>query len=341
MDKTKKEIRRFNSAIRQRRKLAEQQALIRQLNEELRVEKKKTSLYNELEYNSLYKRPLIKHDGRLKNEATAIALLSDAHCEERVTKESTNGLNEYNPDIFESRVNNWGQRLIKLVNNTRRDIRVDNLVLGLLGDNVSGYIHEELLETNYLSPIEASILFQEVMIPILKMISEDGGFKKIKIICKVGNHSRTSRRKKYSTLVQNSYEYILYKNIKSHFDAVGGYNNLEFIIEKNEFTYIDIYDKLFRFSHGDHFNYRGGVGGVEIPMKTWLYKMNSTFDADMSCIGHWHRHLVGNDYMVNASVKGFDAFAVSHGFSYEPATQQLQILDKKRGFTTNYKIFLD
>jgi len=282
----------------------------------------------------------IVENNKKKNEVVPICLLSDAHVEERVDKQSVNGLNEYNPDIAKDRLNNYFINVLKLINNERQNSTVDTMVLGILGDMISGYIHEELMESNYLSPVQAIIFAQDILISGLTYLSENGDFKKIVVVCKVGNHSRLSTRKKYSTGYKNSLEYIMYHNIIHHITEKG-YNNIQFVFEENEFSYVNIFDKVIGFSHGDHFNYRGGIGGLEIPFKTWLYKSSENVKADLRCIGHWHTHLVSSRGIINASVIGFNAFALGCSFKYEPPTQHMQLLDKKRGFTTNHKIFLD
>ena len=40
-----------------------------------------------------------------------------------------------------------------------------------------------------------------------------------------------------------------------------------------------------------------------------------------------------NGFTVHNSLKGYDAFAVSHGFSFQPPLQSFTLLDSKRGIT--------
>ena len=297
---------------------------------------------NQTEHHTNYKKFEIPSDNRHKNEIIPISLFSDAHIEERITLQSTNGLNEYNPDIAEARIKMYFNNLLKIIRVERNNSNVNKLVLCLLGDTITGYIHEELMEDNYMSPTQAIIFAQKLLIKGIKLLSEDGDFKNITIIMKSGNHGRLSKRKKYSTGYKNNLESLMYSNIINAFTLNGNYNNLNFILEENNITYLTLFDKyVIRCSHGDHFNYRGGIAGVEIPFKTWLYKINESIKADLTCIGHWHRHAIIGDGIINGSIKGFDSFAVEHGFRYQPPTQHLQLLDRNRGFTTNYKIFLD
>ncbi len=92
---------------------------------------------------------IIKPNRSLKKECTAITQLGDVHGDEIVSPNITNGLNEYNPDICKQRVERYFIRLIYMIRTLRRSgVRINNLVLHLVGDFISGWIHEELTQTN-------------------------------------------------------------------------------------------------------------------------------------------------------------------------------------------------
>lgn len=283
----------------------------------------------------------ITPDNRIKEEAIAISTLSDVHVEETVPKSVVNDLNEYNVEIAEKRVEKYFKRLMYMVNQARKSgYRIDNLVLAFLGDFITGYIHEELEESNQLTPSEASLLIQRLLMKGLKFLSESGKFKKIIVPCLPGNHGRTTKRKRYITGYKNSYEWLMYNNIRDVFKQIGGYNNLEFIVAESEFIYLNLFDKMNKFSHGDHFNYQGGIGGLEVPLKKWVLRENSVIKTDMSWIAHWHQYIVLNKVRVNGSLIGYNSYARTFGFEPEPPKMQFQLLDKKRGFTLNNPIIL-
>lgn len=280
-------------------------------------------------------------NNRLKEEAIAISTLSDVHIEEPVIKSVVNNLNEHNLDIAKRKVELYFKRLMFMIDKARLSgYRIDNLVLALLGDFITGYIHEELEEANQLTPVEATLLIQELLIKGVKFLAENGNFKKIKIPCTPGNHGRTTIRKRYTTGYKNSYEWLMYHQIKKLFDEKGNYENVEFIIPESEFIYLDLFGYINKFSHGDHFRYLGGIGGLEVPLKKWILKENAIIKTDMSWIGHWHQYIVLNKVRVNGSLIGYNSFARAFGFEPEPPQQQFQLLDKKRGYTLNNPIIL-
>jgi hypothetical protein len=278
---------------------------------------------------------------KLKDEAIAISALSDVHTEEPVIKSIVNNLNEYNLQICEDRVTKYFKRLLYMINQSRKaGYVIDHLVLALLGDFITGYIHEELEEANSLTPVEASLLIQSLLIKGIKLLSEDGKLKKIVIPCTPGNHGRTTKKKRFTTGYKNSYEWLMYNNIRDLFKAIGGYENVEFIIPESEFIYMDLFGYINKFSHGDHFKYQGGIGGIEIPLKKWVLRENSVIKTDMSWIGHWHQYIVLNKIRVNGALIGYNSYARAFGFEPEPPKMQFQLLDKKRGFTLNNPIIL-
>jgi hypothetical protein len=305
-------------------------------------EKRNDFLLGITDYKKVNVIPSIVDNPDIVSEATAISILSDVHCEERVDKDVIYGLNEYNLDIAKKRMHKYFVNLLKTINKERQNIQIDNLVLGLLGDFITGYIHEELRESNYLSPTEAVLFIQELLMSGLKFLAEDGKFKKIIIPCTKGNHGRNTDRKRFATAYKNSYEWMMYKSLESAFKTIGGYECIEFEIPKSELVHIPIYNKVNRFGHGDHFKFMGGVGGLAIPLMKWLYRMQDQVNADMTFIGHWHQQIKpAQNCLVNGSLIGFNAYTSSLGCRPEAPMQQFLLLDKKRGYTVNTPILCD
>jgi hypothetical protein len=306
---------------------------LKQLNNSL--VKEVQSLRNKLEYYELPARdikPITPHKSKQRHEATVLSLLSDIHCEEKIDKIGTNGINEFNLKVCEQRVRNYFINLLKLVENNRNDVSIDNLVIGLLGDNLHGYIHDEYLSTNYLTPPEATMFIQTQIESGLRYLS--GKFKRIVIICKVGNHSRTTDKIHGTTELRSSYEYILYKQLERLFPEI------EFIIEENYISYFDIYDKRISFEHGHAFRYGGGIGGIYPSLIRHVIRQHNIKRYDLACMGHWHSLIHLPNVLINGSVCGYNDYARRKGFNPEPPSQQFLLIDKDRGFTVNAPIFI-
>lgn len=284
---------------------------------------------------------IIKPNRSYKEECTVITQLGDVHIDEVVNPNITNNLNSYNAEIAEIRMERYFTRLIYMIRLQRRaGIKIDNLVLHLVGDFISGWIHDELIETNSMSPIKATRLVEQLLVKGIKTLSEMGDLVKIVIPCSIGNHSRTTKKNHFKNTFDTSYEALIYQHLSDYFKQ-GGYNNVEFIISESPYIYYNIYGKINKFSHGNHFNYQGGIGGIEVPLKKWTHRENTVMPFDMAWIGHWHQYLVGSKVRINGCMIGYNEMARSFGFTPEPPMMQFQLLDKKRGYTTNTPIILE
>jgi len=123
-----------------------------------------------------------------KAEAVAVALASDWHAEETVKSASTNGLNEYNLDIARDRIDKFFAKTARLTEIERNGAKIDDLVLWLGGDLMTGMIHEELAETNAMTPTEVILWLQERILCGLETLKPH--FRRIIIPTSYGNHGR-------------------------------------------------------------------------------------------------------------------------------------------------------
>lgn len=281
-------------------------------------------------------------DAKTKHEVTPIVSISDIHIGENVDPDTVNGLNEYNVEIAKESMWNIARSIVKLVKSESKRVTIRNIVIALLGDNITGYIHEELVEANSLSPTEETRVVKKLLIEVIKYIADSYPFERIIIPCSKGNHGRTTKRKKFATAYKNSYEWMMYWDIKDYFE-LAGYDNIEFIIDKSSYTYVEIYDKVNRFCHGDHFRYGGGFSGILIPLSKWLRNVNRQIDADCTFMGHWHQyHGLAQSWgcVVNGSVMGTNTFALELGFSGAPC-QNIQMLDSLWGYTAGIPIYVE
>lgn len=264
------------------------------------------------------------------SEATAFMIASDWHIEERVDPKVINSINEYTPEIATVRANNFfinGARLIEI---QRSGVNIDTLVLGLLGDIINGYIHEEFIEDNFMSPTEAIIMGEGLICSGIDYMLKTCNFKKIIIPCSYGNHGRTTIKSRVSTGFKNSFEWLMYQHLKKYYRHE---KRVEFIVADGYFNYIDVYGYVVRFHHGDYMKYGGGVGGITISVNKAINQWNKTRWADLDVFGHWHQLIDGGNFICNGSLIGYNAFANMIKASYEPPKQAFFLVDNKRGKT--------
>lgn len=274
---------------------------------------------------------------KTKTLATAIVQYSDWHCDEIVDPKTVNGLNEYNKAIAKQRVCKLVENTVKLTNTQRSGVDIKNLVLHLGGDAIGGYIHPELQQTNSMSPLEGIFYAKDLMVSAIEYLLQYGNFSQINIICSRGNHPRLTPKMQYANDYSMNLETFLYYSLADYFKNE---KNVIFQIDQSELSYLTIYDKVFRFFHGHQIRFMGGVGGVTVPLYKAIHRWNSNIQAyyNFMCDKHTYSNPTP-DCQLNGSLKGYDAFAVSHGFSFQPPLQSFTIMDNKRGITIKAPIF--
>jgi hypothetical protein len=330
-------------AIRYRKLQVQNQDLRKQnrnLIDKYNEKEKQNDVLLAIETEDLDEQPIKEITKDTKGNATATALLSDIHCEEKVDPDVVLGLNEYTPEICSQRLEGYFQKLLKYINHHRKNYKIDTLILGLLGDMITGYIHEDLRETNFMSPTEATMFVKEKLINGIRFLAENGNFKKIVIPCAKGNHGRNTYTKRFATAYKNSYEWMMYHDMKKTFSNFG-YDSVEFIIPKSEFTYVQSFDKTLLFSHGDHFGYQGGIGGFQVPLMKWAMRQKMLKHYDVGFLGHWHQILHPAEHIyTNGSIIGHTSYAVGKSIAPTEPAQLLSIQHQKYGFVESHKIVL-
>ncbi len=274
-----------------------------------------------------------------ESEATAVTIWSDWHVDEVVRKEQVHEMNEYSPEIARKRVERLATNFIKLVEKERQSVSISNAIIHLGGDFIGGWIHDELQQTNSMSPVQATQFAAELVISAIDYVVKHGGFERIILLCTVGNHGRTTHRMQFANLTETSYETLIYDSVAKAFR-----NNeyIEINFPEGGVGYQKVYDYTMRFYHGHQVRYKDGVGGLTIPLNKKQAKWDMSRQADFNVMGHWHDFSVPNTRTVlNGSLKGWDAYAAENGFPYQPPIQAFFLVDKKRGRTITCPIFCD
>lgn len=279
------------------------------------------------------------YKGRHDSEATAFMIGSDWHIEERIDPSTINNMNEYNLDIAKDSVKNFFERGLRLVNISGKDVAINNIVLAMLGDIIHGYIHDEFIEDNYLSPIQSTMLGIDLIGSGIEFLLKNSKCDLI-VPCKVGNHGRVGQDKKIATEYKNSFEYMMYHAIAKEFKNE---SRVRFIIENGYFTYLNVYDSNMRFHHGHNIKYNGGIGGITVPVNKAIAQWDKERTVDLDVFGHYHQLKLdtGSDKFVsNGSICGYNAYSVFIKAGYEEPKQAFFLWDKHRGKTVSAPIFV-
>ena len=270
-----------------------------------------------------------------ESEAVAFAICSDWHVEETVEPATVSGMNEFNLEIAATRIKKLTNTIIRLTEIERNGVEINTLVLALLGDLMTGYIHEELQENNGLSPTQTVIWLRDRVLEMLETIKAKGDFTRIVIPCCYGNHGRTTKKPRHATGAANSYEYMLYQVLAKHAPE------FEWVIAEGYHIYLPVYNKLVRLHHGDNVQYQGGIGGLTIPVEKAIASWNKARTADLEIFGHHHQQQQNPKWVSNGSLIGYGGYSLAIKAPFEPPQQTYFLLDSARGRTATWPIFLN
>lgn len=286
------------------------------------------------------KRTPVKRRPGKKNEAIAVIHFTDWHVAEIVSKSKTNGLNSFNPEICKQRVNGLVGETIALIRLHQKTIKIENIVLILGGDFVTGYLHPELEQTNSMGPIEESYFAIELLTDAISEIYQIVKPKKIRVICHRGNHGRTTKKMQFKNDFETSYETLIYWVIR---DRLKSLEKIEFVVDPSSVTYTELIPGYsIRSIHGHQIRYNGGVGGLLVPANRWILKQQQTRQAILTILGHFHQYNKMKGCLVSGSIKGWDEYAQEFGFEFEPPTQSFELFDiQRRSFVSASPIFCE
>lgn len=273
--------------------------------------------------------------GGKQRQGTPVMLCSDWHVEERVDPKTVNGLNEYSLDIADHCITRMAEAYEWLLRDARYDCRQGVVWLG--GDLFSGYIHEELQEGNFLSPVQAVVWLQERLERMLRTIAATTTLERIIVVCNDGNHGRLTHKMRVATRTANSLEWLLYQTLAAR---MADEPRFEWQIADGEYSYLDVFDQTLAFFHGDSVRYMGGVGGLLIPMKRGFNELRKYRRIDVLNFGHFHQRLDLPDLVGNGSMIGINPYSLRLKCSPEPRQQSWYLVDSAKGKCLSAPIWL-
>lgn len=271
------------------------------------------------------------------SEATAVWVASDWHVEENVNPKVVLGLNEYNMSISKHRAELFFQNGLKLTDMMAKDVRISTIVIALLGDFITNDIHDELVEINEVGPMHAAIYAQNLIASGIQYVLDNSEYNLV-IPCHSGNHGRTTKTSQMSTENAHSLEYFMYIYLQDHFRDN---KRVKFLVADGFISYVNVYGYKLRFMHGHTVKYGGGIGGMTIPINKAIAAWDSTGHADVTIMGHFHKFFDGGNFVVNGSMIGYNAYALSIKASFEKPKQALFLMDRDRGKTIVAPIMFD
>jgi hypothetical protein len=281
--------------------------------------------------------------GTKRHVATPVLMLSDLHLDEVVDRNEMDGLNAYNRTIAKKRFERVVNKTSDYLHSYTAGVEFDGIMVPLLGDIITGAIHEELAKTNE-SPVPATIVYWiPVMAAGLRHLADEFG----RVFCPTvdGNHDRTGKKIQYKNRAEESFAWIIYHWLA---DTLRDDDRITFSISQSPEQMVPIYKTNFLLHHGDigRGSAGSGIGGIFPPIMRWVHKKQSTYGSqrrpfDLALLGHWHQETWGPNFVINGSMKGYDEYARGNAFAYERAKQLLFVVTPERGIMQRTSIHCD
>jgi len=267
----------------------------------------------------------------------AVVPATDWHVEEQVSAEATDGKNHFDLAEAERRIQRFYAGVLELIDYQNYQAKVAELWHPLLGDLMSGYIHEELMETNALSPTETVVFLQEMLIGGIDLILKKTRLPIFLPTC-VGNHGRTTPKKRIKTSYKNSYEWLMYRFLARYYEKR---SRVRFMIGKGYHNIQTVMGRRVRFHHGDGLRYQGGVGGISIPVNKAVAQWDKVLPCDFDIFGHWHTFLPHYPKWISCgSLMGYSEYSVEIKAEFQHPTQTFIVIDQAYGLVDFRPIFL-
>jgi hypothetical protein len=303
-----------------------------------RIEELETQLESVLQTKKHEKPVKISPRGLKADEGVAVYCTGDWHYAERVDPDKVSYLNEYNPDIARERLHRLAQRTLKLIDKERGAAKIETLVISFGGDLMTGFLHEDQMESNWLHPIEECRAIKRCMKEKIDFFLNHGGFKKIHVVCNFGNHGRTTAKRRTNVAAENNYEWGAYHDVAEYYAKEP---KIQWSIARGVHIIADVMDHDIRFMHGDDISYRGGILGVGIPVGKAVMRMDRARPCKYTVMHHFHNQNYLPGVCINGSVCGYTTYAEYIHASHEPPMQSLFVVSKDRGPVCFNQVFAD
>lgn len=287
--------------------------------------------------------PAGKHRGKV------VLFISDTHFDEVVRPQEIMGLNAYNREIAEQRIERTFKRAVRLARDfIGAQYAYDGVVVLFGGDMIgSTPIHEELGTTSVAPPADTVNYFTDPLLAGLELLHQE--FGNVWVTGVPGNHDRTGRKVPSKLRAIDSWTWTLYANLERHFRTNDMVN---FGLTQGAEVTVPIYDTNFVLHHGNDFRGGSGISGFLTPlalgdqrkrrrnMNAARMTGNRDLEFDYEILGHFHQRLILPGIIVGSSLKGYDEFARSMNFDYAEPSQELLIVTPEKGITFEAPVFV-
>jgi len=292
-----------------------------------------------------YRPKFAKPNGRVRqSDAHAhemMVVVSDAHYPEVVDPSAAFGL-AYTADIARRRLEYMRDTVIRYKKLRESAYPVQKLTIAVIGDMLSGSIHEELEVTNEM-PMSAALVNMSYMLHDMgSTLAQE--FPAVEMVVMPGNHPRITKKPRFKGKWDN-WEYVMGLFVKAL-----AQRQYTVTVPKDMVYRHKIFDLNIGLTHGDGVKAASAFGMPWYSMRRRqdalqsLLKTRELQQLDLLCYGHFHQLCFmegqGCSLFVNGSIKGGDEFSIGTGYSSQEPVQGLLTFHPKHGITDLSRINL-
>lgn len=249
-----------------------------------------------------------------KSEHTPYLLTSDFQAGEVIRAEETEAGYGYDSDTFRRYYRNMIRVAIDLCfGHGGGGWTYPGIIYARGGDAISGGIHEELRDTDDMTPMEAvQCVFEEEAAGI-RHLAEAFGRVEVKSPDAAGNHDRTTMKPRSKNARGHSYDLMISFMLQREFRND---RRVSFQTSRSFDVVFPIYDKHILLTHGDRIGSRGGQGfiGPSATIARGAQKVIMEQAAlgrhiDRVDMGHFHYPMPLEWVVCNGSFPGYSEYA--------------------------------
>lgn len=266
------------------------------------------------------------------HRATLCLLLTDTHFDETVDPGEMHGINAYNREIAELRLERCFRSTVKLARHYLAGVQYDGVSLFLGGDIFSGNIHEELARTNVSTLFEGLLHWLGPMAAGIEMLKRE--FGRVHVSGVPGNHGRMTRKPIMKQRAADNLDWLFYHLLEREFRND---DRVTWDIPTAHGVHVKVYETRYYMEHGDNFSGGSGISGALAPLMLGTHRTGKLYNAagmpyDWMVLGHWHTEMFHKGLIVGPTLKGLDEYAMNKlKATPEPPAQLLWITTPENG----------
>lgn len=276
-----------------------------------------------------YKTPRSKR--LVTSPCTAVLHITDGHMGAVQIAEEIEGFGEFSPQICRDRQIHFITQSVDWVDLHRASYRIDECVVIVTGDLISGDIHEELRVTNaFPTPVQC-VEAGSLLADQISLLAPN--FKSIRVEFIVeDNHSRLTKKPQCKEAGLNSFNYVVGFIAK---EKLAKHKTVTFNIYPQYEKSIEVNGRRYLILHGNGIKGFAGTPWYGWDRKVAKEAIKRINGPDLNkfhriIAGHFHTPITTPNYWLGGSVSGTDAYDHKEGRHSNPS-QSSWLVHPKHG----------